>query len=114
VLGSIEFGVVEFNVPLVMVLGHERCGAVKATLEMLEQQVHVPGQVASLIESIRPAVEKAKGRPGDLLENAVLANIELTVSQLKSSTILAEAIQKGQLKVVGARYDLDTGTVTLL
>lgn len=114
VLGSIEFGVVELSIPLIMVLGHERCGAVKATLEMLEHQMEAPGQIDFLGESIRPAVEKAKGQPGDLLENAVLANIELTVSRLKNSPILAEAIQKDQLKIVGARYDLDAGTVTML
>lgn len=114
VLGSIEFGVVELNIPLVMVLGHERCGAVKATLEMLAQPAHAPGEIGLLVESIRPAVEKAKGQPGDWLESAVLANVELTVSRLQSSPILVEAIEKGQLKIVGARYDLDTGTVTLL
>lgn len=114
VLGSIEFGVLELNIPLIMVLGHERCGAVKATIVSLEQQTPAPGQINMLVESIRPAVEKAKSQPGDLLENAVRANIELTASQLKSSPILAEAIQKGHLKIVGACYDLDIGVVTLL
>lgn len=113
-LGSIEFGVVELNIPLIMVLGHERCGAVKGTIESLEQHAPAPGQIELLVESIRPAVEKAKSQPGELLENAVRANIELTVSQLKGSPMLAEAIQKGQLKVVGARYDLDTGSVALI
>ena len=113
VLGSIQFGVVELGIPLIMVLGHERCGAVKATIEALEKHAGMPDQIAMLVESIRPAVEKVKGQPGDLLENAVRANIELTISQLKGSPILAEAIQKGELKIVGARYDLDTGAVAL-
>jgi carbonic anhydrase len=113
VLGSIEFGIVELTIPLIMVLGHERCGAVKATIEAIEQHQDAPNQIDMLVDSIRPAVERARSQPGDLLENAVQANIELTVSRLKASPILAEAIQKGRLKVVGARYDLDTGTVAL-
>jgi carbonic anhydrase len=113
VLGSIEFGIVELTIPLIMVLGHERCGAVKATIEAIEQHQDAPNQIDMLVDSIRPAVERARSQPGDLLENAVQANIELTVSRLKASPILAEAIQKGRLEVVGARYDLDTGTVAL-
>jgi carbonic anhydrase len=113
VLGSIEFGVVELGIPLIMVLGHERCGAVKATIEALEKDIEAPGQIKMLVESIRPAVEKAKGQPGDLLEGAVQANIELTVSGLKDSSILADAVAKNQLRIVGARYDLDTGSVAL-
>jgi carbonic anhydrase len=113
VLGSIEFGVAELGIPLIMVLGHERCGAIKATIEMLEKGLDAPGQIELLVESIRPAVEESKGQPGNLLENAVQANIELTVSQLKTSPILAKAIAKNQLKIVGARYDLDTGAVAL-
>jgi carbonic anhydrase len=113
VLGSIEFGLIELKIPLIMVLGHERCGAVKATIETLEKDTDAPGQIGMLVESIRPAVEKARSQPGNLLENAVRANIELTVSHLKASPILAEAVAKGQLKIVGARYDLDTGSVAL-
>jgi carbonic anhydrase len=113
VLGSIEFGVVELGIPLIMVLGHERCGAIKATIEALEKGLDAPGQIKMLVESIRPAVEKTKGQPGNLLENAVQANIELSMSRLKTSPILAEAIAKNQLKIVGARYDLDTGAVAL-
>jgi carbonic anhydrase len=113
VLGSIEFGVAEMGVPLIMVLGHERCGAIKTTIEVLEKGLDAPGQIEMVVESIRPAVEKTKGQPGNLLENAVRANIELTVSRLKASPILAEAIAKNQLKIVGARYDLDTGAVAL-
>ena len=110
-LGSIEFGVEELGIPLVMVLGHEKCGAVAATIEAVEHNAEAPGHIGALVEGIRPAVEQVKGQPGDLLDNAVRANVELTVRQLKTSPILAEALETGHIKIVGARYDLDTGVV---
>jgi carbonic anhydrase len=112
-LGSIEFGVLELGIPLVVVLGHERCGAIKATVESLAHHRQEPGQIKLLVEAISPAVEKARSQPGDLVENAVRVNVELTVSHLKTSPVLAEAMTKGRLKIVGARYDLDTGSIAV-
>jgi carbonic anhydrase len=114
VLGSLEFAVAELHIPLMMVLGHEKCGAVKATVEAVEKNAHAEADIDWLVEGIRPAVEKSKGTPGDALDNAVKANIELTVERLKASPILSEAIGTGQLKIVGARYDLDTGSVEMV
>jgi len=111
VLGSLEYGVAELKIPLLMVLGHEKCGAVKATIETIEKNATAEADINALVEAIRPAVEKVRGQPGDLLDNAVKANVELTVSLLKTSPILAEAVENGTLKIVGARYDLDTGVV---
>ena len=71
VLGSLEFGVAELNIPLLMVLGHEKCGAVKATIEAVEQNATAPAHIGALVEGIRPAVEKVKGQAGDALDNAV-------------------------------------------
>jgi carbonic anhydrase len=110
-LASIEFATAELGVPLVMVLGHERCGAVKATLEGGK----IPGHISRLVEAIKPALEVAKNQPGDKLDNAVRANIRMVVGQIKSSTpILADLAKKGKIKVVGGRYDLDTGAVEML
>ena len=110
VLGSLEYAVEHLGVNLIVVLGHERCGAVDAAVKGGQ----VPGHIASLVEAIRPAVAEAKGRPGDLLDNAVRANIEMVVEQLTSkSHILAESVHEGKLKIVGARYDLDTGMVAV-
>jgi carbonic anhydrase len=110
-LASIEFATAELGVPLVMVLGHQRCGAVKATLEGGK----VPGHISRLVEAIKPALEIAKDQPGDKLDNAVRANIRMVVGQIKSSTpILADLAKKGKVNVVGARYDLDTGAVEML
>ena len=111
VLGSIEYAAEHFGSPLVMVLGHERCGAVDATVQGGE----APGHIGSLVDAIKPAVEKVKGKPGDLLDNAVRANIELVADQLANSKpILSEFVHNGKLKVVGARYDLDTGVVEII
>ena len=113
-LGSIEFGVEELNIPLVMVLGHQKCGAVSATIEVLEKRAVAHGQINTLVEIIKPAVDKVKGQSGDLLENSVRANIQLTVDKLKASPLLSKYLDKGKIKIVGARYDLDTGVADII
>lgn len=114
VLGSLQFGVAELKIPLLVVLGHEKCGAVKATVEAVENNATAEAEINWLVDGIRPAVEAAKAQPGDLLDNAVKANVSLTVEHLKSSSILSEAVEKGELQIVGARYDLDTGLVEVI
>lgn len=110
-LGSIEYAAEHLKVPLVVVLGHERCGAVGATAEGGE----APGHIESIVKMIKPAVEKAKGREGDLVDNAVTVNVETVTAQLKASRpLLARLVEEGKLKIVGARYDLDTGVVDLM
>ena len=113
-LGSIEFGVKELNIPLVMVLGHEKCGAVAATIEVVEKKAIAHGQINTLVEIIMPAVGKVMGQPGDLLENSVRANIQITVDKLKASPLLSKYLDKGKIKIVGALYDLDTGVVDII
>ena len=114
VLGSLEFGVAELEIPVLMVLGHERCGVVKAAIDAVEKQTIAEAEIEYLVEALSPAVEQAKSQAGDLWENAVRANIEMLVSRLKQSPILATAVQNGKLKVVGARYDLDCGAVAII
>jgi carbonic anhydrase len=110
-LGSIEYAVDHLGVRLVAVLGHDRCGAVEAALK----GESLPGHMVSLAEAIQPAVNEARGRPGDLLQNAVTINVERTVEVLRSSEpLLAGWVKSGRLKVVGARYELDTGKVIWL
>lgn len=94
----------------VLVLGHERCGAVAATVKHAE----VVGHISTLINAIQPAVDRAKNEPGDLLDNAVRANIELVVAQLKSSMPVADLVLKNKLTVVGAQYNLKCGSVDLI
>ena len=108
VLGSIEYAVEHLGVPLVMVLGHQFCGAVTATVEGGE----APGHIHHVVKAIQPAVEKAKGRDGDLVGNAIRANTELVTEQLKNSEpILAEFVKEHGLRIVGAFYNLETGIV---
>lgn len=113
VLGSIEFGAAELNIPLIVVMGHEKCGAVKATIETLEKGAKAPGSIEYLVEGIAPAVKAVKNKKGDMLDNAVEANVDNSVALLKKSKILAGLLKSGKIKIVGARYDLDTGVVTL-
>ena len=110
VLGSIEFAAEQLNVPLVMVLGHERCGAVKAAVEGGNAPVHI----STLVKAIQPAVAKVKGKPGDLLDNAVRANVQMVVEQMKVSEPLSELVKTKKLQIVGGRYDLDQGTVEII
>ncbi|BAY28664.1 carbonic anhydrase [Nostoc carneum NIES-2107] len=108
--GSLEFGSLVLGSKLILVLGHERCGAVDATIK----GAAVPGQIGSLLEAIKPGVEQSQGKPGDKLENACKANILVQVEKLKSSPVLAGLIKENKLKIVGGYYDLDTGKVSLV
>ncbi|WP_242028164.1 carbonic anhydrase [Pseudanabaena sp. FACHB-2040] len=109
-IASEEYAVGVLGAPLLMVLGHERCGAVAAALEGGE----LPGVIESLAIAIRPAVQSSEGEAGDRLTNAVKANVRLQVERLQTSSVIAAAVQEGTLKVVGAYYDLDTGEISLV
>lgn len=112
-LGSIEYAVSHLGVQLVLVLGHEKCGAVAAAVE--ESAAEVPGKIGSLIELIKPAVEKAKHLSGDLVDNAARMNVKMVVDKLSSANpILADKVGQGSLKVAGAYYYLDNGSVDLI
>lgn len=114
-LGSLEYAVEHLGSTVIMVLGHEKCGAVKATIETLDTGTEAPGSIGALVTALTPAVELARGMEGDLLDNAVVSNVLLTMSQLKTaSPILSHAMDLGELLVVGGRYDLDTGAVRLI
>jgi carbonic anhydrase len=113
--GSIEYAVAELNVPLIMVLGHSGCGAVKAAMKHIDAKDSLPGAINGLVELIKPAVAETKGAPGDPLENAIRKNVEIGVASLEQlQPIVAPAVKAGRVKVVGAVYDLRTGAVALL
>ncbi|SNT25711.1 carbonic anhydrase [Asanoa hainanensis] len=115
VTGSIEYAVAEFAPPVLVVLGHERCGAVAATVETIESGGTPPGSIGALVEALRPAIEPVLHQPGDVVENGVRANIRYQVARLLAgSAIVRDAVAARTLRVVGARYDLDTAAVTLL
>ena len=112
VKGSIEFAVGELGARLIMVLGHTQCGAVKAAIEHIDSNDALPGSIGELIDPIRPAVAAMKGQPGDKLENVTKANVLMGVQRLKGlDPILSKLAKSGELKLVGATYDLRTGVV---
>jgi carbonic anhydrase len=114
VKGSTEYAIAELNVPLILVLGHSNCGAVKAAIQHINAKDSLPGAINGLVELIKPAVLQSKGQPGDPLENATIQNVKNGVARLDGlQPILAPRIKEGKVKVVGGVYDLKTGAVTL-
>jgi carbonic anhydrase len=114
VRGSIEFAAAELEVPLVLVLGHSQCGAVKAAMRHIDAHDALTGALKGLVALIRPAVARSRKLPGDPLENAISANVAVGVERLKVEPVLAPLVQAGTLQVVGAVYDLQTGKVSML
>ncbi len=117
-LGSIEYAVAVLNVSLIVVMGHERCGAVDAALDVVQNNAVFPGSLGQMIEPIIPAVLQAKSATDSgvgheaLLDAAVRFNVSRVVSRLKNSEpVLLDPLASGKLKIVGARYDLDDGRV---
>ena len=117
-IGSIEFAVETFQTPLVVVLGHTRCGAVAATLNQIRQpQASRSQHLRSIVERIRPAVEplseiRTDLTPEQLLERAIRSNIRMSVNQLRhGSSFLEEIHDSGSLWIVGAEYSLESGEV---
>jgi carbonic anhydrase len=114
-LGSIEYAVEHFAPPVLLVLGHERCGAVKATIETIESGGTAPGHIGAVVEALRPILEPVLDRPGDPVENGVVANIRAqTAALVERSEIVRSQVESGAITVVGARYDLDTGKVRMI
>jgi carbonic anhydrase len=111
-LGSIEYGVGVLGCPLIVVLGHEACGAVAAAVEVVDRNATFPGVIGEMIQPIIPAVLAARSQSGDLLDNAVRMNARRVAGRLKTqSTVLQEALGQDRLKVIAARYDFDDGDV---
>lgn len=117
-IGSVEFAAAKLGTPLAVVMGHTSCGAVQATVDELQRsQKSQSKNLSSIVDRIRPAVEgllqtDLKNDRGELIRQAVRANIRQSASTLRnSSQILETMIEKGDLKVVGAEYSLETGEV---
>jgi carbonic anhydrase len=111
VIGSIEYAIEHLHVPLVVVLGHSKCGAVTAAVAGGE----APGHLKSIVESLSAAVAMAKKKPGDPVDNAVRINAKQEANALtQTEPILAEAVKSGSVMVVAAKYDIATGQVEFL
>jgi carbonic anhydrase len=114
-IASMEYAVAMLGTPLIMVLGHDACGAVGATIKSLKDGVTLPGHLPSLVTSLTPAVKAASGRPGDPLDSAIRQNVIDNVAKLKSATpILSSAVEQKKLRVVGGIYRLKDGRVEII
>ncbi len=113
-LGSIEYGVGVLGCPLVVVLGHEACGAVAAAVDVVEKNTAFPGVIGEMVQPIVPAVLEARRMSGDgsLLDKSIIANAKRVAKRLETQSPVLQEIQRaGKLKIVPARYDLDDGDV---
>ncbi|CAB3774430.1 carbonic anhydrase [Paraburkholderia humisilvae] len=115
VLGSLEYAVAVLKVPVILVLGHDKCGAVGAAINVVIKGATYPGKIQSLAMTIVPAVNKVKGKAGNLLDAAIAQNVRNSMADLRSSSMLireAEGLKK--IKIVGGVYRLSDGKVGLL
>jgi carbonic anhydrase len=114
-IASFEYAVQFLGTPLLVVLGHDKCGAVDAAIKTVKDGAELPGHLPHLVDHIAPAVRTAMGEPGDLLANAIRENVLLNVQKLQSaSPILSDAVGQGKIKVVGGIYKLKDGRVEWL
>ncbi|WP_159917509.1 carbonic anhydrase [Pantoea sp. 18069] len=114
-LGTLEYGCSMLGVSLIVVLGHERCGAVAAACAAVRDNARFPGFIAPLVEAIVPAARAVLDQPGDFLDNAVRENARRTAQAIATrSESIGQGVAQGKVRVVAARYDLDSGKVELL
>lgn len=117
-IGSIEYGVEHLHTPVLVVMGHSNCGAVKATVEAVEKGDKMEGNIGAILTKIKPSVDKVKaaGASGDdLFKNAENENIKAVIAEIEAkSPVVKELVEQGKLKILGAKYHLDTGQVEWL
>ncbi len=114
-LGTIEYGAAVLGSPLVVVLGHSRCGAVAAACDVVAKNATYPGAIGPMIAPILPAALAVRDKAGDFVVNATAESARRTAARLRAvSALLADLADAGKLKIVAAVYDLDSGVVTYL
>jgi carbonic anhydrase len=114
-VASFEYAVKFLGTTLLVVLGHEKCGAVDAAVKTVKDGAELPGHLPQLVEHIRPAVKTAMAEPGDLLANAIRENVLLNVENLKTaSPILSDYVAQNKIRVVGGIYKLKDGHIEWL
>jgi carbonic anhydrase len=115
IVASLEYAVQVLNTPLIMVLGHDACGAVDATIKSVKDGTTLPGHLPALVAAIRPAVEAVKDESGDMLANAIRRNVLLNVEKLKTAAPVLESFTADKkIRIVGGIYKLKSGRVDLL
>jgi carbonic anhydrase len=113
--GTMEYGVAVLKSKLILVLGHERCGAVTAAVDFVKTGTKQPGHIQNLVKALAPAAKATQGRPGDWVANAVAENVRMNMAEVdEESEIIAAAIKSGDVAVAGGVYDLESGKVQFL
>ena len=111
-IGTVEFGAAVLGSPLIVILGHSRCGAVRAACDIVTKNATFPGSIGPMIDPIVPAALAVRDQPGDFLANTIRESALRTARRLTtSSSILSDLLAKGKLKIVAAEYELGTGKV---
>jgi carbonic anhydrase len=114
-VASLEYGVAVLNSPLILVLGHDSCGAIDAAIKSLKDNTTLPGHLPSLVNALAPAVKASADQPGDKLANAIRQNVKDVTARLKAATpIISAAAADGKIKIVGGIYRLASGKVELV
>jgi carbonic anhydrase len=111
---SLEYGAAVLGSQLILVMGHSSCGAVKSAIEASKGEKMPTPDLEHLVGTILPAVNSVKGKPGDLLVNAIKANVLASVYHLQANALMKDLTAHGKLKIAGAYYDLESGKVSLL
>jgi carbonic anhydrase len=112
-LASLEFAVAVLKVPLIVVLGHSSCGAVKAAVAEITDPQPLPGHIWDIADAVRPGIEAVVKAGGDL-DRAIGANVDYNVARIAAAQpVLAEAVKAGRIKVAGGVYDLASGRVAM-
>jgi carbonic anhydrase len=115
VLGSIEYAVKVLGTPLIVVLGHEGCGAIDAALSVVTRGAEFEGYLAGLIDQLVPAATRIVGQPGVPLDNAIRANVQMQVTRLhQRDPDFTARVADGRLRIVGAVYQLESGLISLV
>ena len=114
-IGSFEYAIAHFHSPLLMVLGHANCGAVKAALDAVNYDQKIGGDLGVVVAGVKPAIYASEKQPGDHFENAIKANVRNAMANIASaSPIVRKAVAEGKLQLFGGEYSLGTGKVTMV
>ena len=114
-LGTVEYGAAVLGSPLIVVLAHTSCGAVKAACDVVTKNATFPGAIGPMIEPILPAALAVRDAAGDFVVNAAKESARRTAARLPTgSALLADLTKQGKLKIVAAIYDLESGVVSYL
>ncbi len=114
-MGTIEYGAEHLGIPLIVIMGHGRCGAVAAACEVVEKHTKLPGSIGPMVNAIVPAAKAVRGEPGDFVDNAVRESAKRTAMKVATkSEIVSHLIKANKVKVIAAYYNLDDGRIEFL